>query len=86
MKPLRPTMREKRRYIHISKGENELEKAILDFSGVLGLSKVGLKSVKRGIFSINRESLDLVRASVAVWPNDIEIKKISGTLKSLEKR
>ncbi len=90
MKPLKPTMREKKRYLLI-KGKNlkkNIEDSILDFVGVLGMAKIGLKFIKSYknsiIISITRESLNHVRASFAVWPNEIKITKVSGTLKGLK--
>lgn len=88
MKALKPSMREKKRYL-LLKGKNlkvNVEKAILEFIGVLGMSKAGLKFVKPNIISVNRESVNHVRASLAVWPDKIEVLKVSGTLKGLGKR
>ncbi len=89
MKPLKPSMREKKRYILIE-GKNiekNVENAILDFTGTLGLSKAGLKWIEtkknRGILSVNREFVDKAIASFVVYPERIRVQKISGTLKSL---
>jgi len=91
MKSLKPSMRENKRYLLI-KGKNlklNIEKAILDFIGVLGMSKVGLSWIKANtnsaIISVNREMVDSVRASFCVWPEKISVEKISGTLKRLRK-
>ena len=91
MKSLIPSHRENKRYLFIrgkSLKEN-LEKAILDFSGVLGLSKCGLSFIKTEkdsvIICINREAVDLLRASIAVYPEKMEVLKVSGTLKGLKK-
>ena len=70
------------------KGSNikqNIEKAILEFSGVLGLSKCGLSFIKNDIICVNREAVDLVRASIAVFPEKMEVVKISGTLRGLIK-
>lgn len=91
MKPLRPSQRERKRYLLLS-GKN-LEKnifqAILDFIGILGLSKASPEVIKRNkgslIISVNRKSLDSIKASFAVFTEKISVKKISGTLKGLEK-
>jgi RNase P/RNase MRP subunit POP5 len=89
MKPLKPSMREKKRYLLV-KGKNlktNIEKSILDFIGVLGMSKAGLVWIKSGkgsaIISVNRKSVDHVRASFAVWPEKISVERVSGTLKGL---
>lgn len=92
MKPLKPSMREKKRYLLV-KGKNpkeNIEKAIKDFIGVLGMSKVGLGWIKTGkdsaIISVNRKMVDNVRASLAVWPEKMTVTKVSGTLKGLERK
>ena len=92
LKPLKPSLRENKRYLFVN-GKNlkgNVEKAILNFIGVLGMSKTGLHWVKTGhdfaIISVNRESVNEVRASFAVWPEKIGVEKISGTLKRLRKK
>ena len=89
MKPLKPSMREKKRYLLV-RGKNlnqNIEKAILEFIGVLGMSKTGLNWIKSekdlAVISVNREMVDSVRASLCVWPEKIRVEKVSGTLKSL---
>jgi len=90
MKSLKPSMRENKRYL-IVKGTNlktNIEKAILEFVGVLGMSKAGLSYIKTNkdsaIISINREAINEVRASFCVWPEKISVKKVSGTLRGLK--
>ncbi len=92
MKSLKPSMREKKRYMFV-RGEDlrkNIEKAILEFTGVLGLSKTGLEFIKSdrnsAIISVNRESVDSVRASLCVFPREIEVKMVSGTLKGLREK
>jgi len=92
MKPLKPSMRENKRYL-LAKGKNlkeNIEKAILEFIGVLGMSKVGLGWVKKdansAIISVNREMVDSVRASLCVWPEKMTVERVSGTLKGLRKK
>ena len=92
MKPLKPSMREKKRYLLV-KGKNlkqNVERAILDFIGVLGMSKVGLRWIKSNtnsaIISVNREMVNFVRASFCVWPEKMSVEKVSGTLKGLRKK
>lgn len=91
MKSLKPTMRENKRYLLI-KGENlkeNISKALKDFLGISGISKVCLEWIKidknLGIVSINREMIDQVRASFCLHPEKIEVLKVSGTLKGLRK-
>lgn len=89
MKPLKPSMRENKRYLLV-RGKNarkNIEKAILDFVGILGMSKVGLNWIKSErnsvIVSVNRKIVDSVRASICVFPEKMEVVKVSGTLKGL---
>jgi RNase P/RNase MRP subunit POP5 len=89
-KRLKPTLREKKRYV-LAKGTREgIDKAILEFIGVLGYSKSGIKYIKDEhapegwtVIAINREKLNEIRASLAF--KNIEIKRVSGTLKGLLK-
>ena len=91
MKSLKPSMRENKRYLFIEGKDlkKNVERAILDFVGVLGFSKIGLDWIKEnensGIISINREMVDSVRASICIFPKKMEVKKVSGTLKGLAK-
>lgn len=91
MKPLKPSMREKKRYLLV-KGNNlksNVEKAILEFIGVLGMSKTGLVWIKNDLksnsatISVNRKMVDLVRASLAGYSEKMIVEKVSGTLKGL---
>jgi len=89
MKSLKPSLRENKRYLLIEGEElrKNVEKAILDFIGTLGYSKTDLDWIKEGknnaIISVNREAVNNVKASLALFPKKIEVKKVSGTLKSL---
>lgn len=90
MKALKPSHREKKRYLlFIGRDANPkiIEKEILRFVGILGHSKASpmviKKSTKSVIISINREAIAEVRASVAASDKDLRIEKVSGTLKKL---
>jgi len=52
------------------------------------MSKAGLEFIKSGndsaIIAVNRESVNHVRASFAVWPEKIDVKRVSGSLKGLK--
>nr|AQS34734.1 hypothetical protein [uncultured archaeon] len=90
MKALKPSMKENKRYLLVrGKSVNEIEKAILDFVGVLGLGKCRLSFISSKkdevVICVNREAVDSVRASICVWPNKMEVVKVSGTLKGLGK-
>lgn len=84
-------MREDKRYLLIN-GKNlekNIPKAILEFIGILGMSKSSPSFIKKTkesvILSVNRKSLDHVKASFAVFPEKIDVVRVSGTLKGLEK-
>ena len=90
MKSLKPSMRENKRYLLVKGAVSDIESAILDFIGVLGMSRAGLGFVRKNkdsaIISVNRGSLNHVRASFAVWSKMIRVERVSGTLKGLKKR
>lgn len=94
MKPLKPSMKENKRYLFIT-GKNlkaNIEKAIIEFSGILGMSKCGLSFISSNsnnnsaVISVNRGAVDLVRASLAVFPEKMAVKKVSGTLRGLSRK
>jgi len=89
MKALKPSMKENKRYLLV-KGKNlrqNIEKAILEFIGVLGMSRTSLSWIKSNkdsaIICINREMVDSVKASLTVYKEKMTIEKVSGTLKGL---
>lgn len=87
MKALKATARENKRYL-LLKGSNlreNVKKAIFDGIGVLGMSKTGLSWIKENIIAINREMLNEVRACFALFPEEIKIVRVSGSLKNLKK-
>jgi RNase P/RNase MRP subunit POP5 len=92
MKALKPSMREKKRYLLVEGKElrKNIEKSILNFIGVLGMSKTGLEFIKEdrnsAIICINREMINQVRAAICIWPKKMEVKRVSGTLKGLGKK
>ncbi|VVB80678.1 Uncharacterised protein [uncultured archaeon] len=93
---LLPSARDNRRYFICNSQEKEkIEKAILEYIGVLGFAKSNfmfLEVAHRGVSpagqngkiigSCKRESLENVRASLA-WKG-IKIQKVSGTIKGLD--
>jgi len=90
MKPLKPSHKEKKRYLLIKgKDANKkiIEEVILEFVGVLGFAEASPQVVNstRGqiVFAVNRRSLDKVRASFVMSDKDLEIVRVSGTLKKL---
>lgn len=89
MKPLRPSMREKKRYLLVKGKIKDIEKAVLEGIGVLGMSKTRLNWIKSDkksvVISVNRGSVDSVKACFAIWPEKLWVEKASGTLKGLGK-
>ena len=94
MKALIPSHRENKRYLLV-KGKNlkqNIEKAILEFSGTLGMSKCGLSFISKdekkseAIICVNREAVELVRASIVIFPEKMEVIRVSGTLEGLRKK
>ncbi len=90
MKSLKPSMKENKRYLLV-RGKNlreNVEKAILEFVGTLGMSKCGLNFISskdgEAIISVNREAVDSVRASLVVFKEKMEVLKVSGTLRGLK--
>jgi len=87
MKPLKPSHREKKRYLLI-KGKDvskkNIEGALLEFVGVLGFAEVGPMFVKIDkssiVLAINRNSLDRVRTSFLMSKKDMNIVKVSGSV------
>jgi len=92
MKPLKPTMREKKRYLLVVGNGNLKENifnSLKDFFGTQGMAKTALNFIHsekgEAIISINREMLNQVRAAICIFPEKMEIKKVSGTLNGLKK-
>ena len=87
---LKSSARIKNRYLVLKAvPKQEIEKAILDYIGILGWAKaspVFLETKKdKIILSINRESINEVRAAFELSNSNIKIIKVSGTLKGLDK-
>ena len=89
MKNLPPTLRENKRYllIHCKNPRQTLEKVILEFIGILGYAESSVQFIKfdssKAVIAINREALNKVRAAFAASPGDIQVLRVSGTLKGL---
>ena len=85
---LRPSARDKRRYFLVKANNKSVEKAILEYVGVLGFAKSAYVKVNTKEFqnklvgSCLVKSLDDVRTSLALA--GIKIEKASGTLKGLK--
>ncbi len=86
---LKPSARDNRRYLLINEKNNEkIEKAILDYVGILGFAKSGYMKVKsagdKTIGAVVRESLNEVVAGLGFV--GISVGRVSGTLKGLGKK
>lgn len=85
---LKPSARQKRRYLLIeAKSKESVEKAVLDYVGVLGWARASPFFVsEKGeeiIVAINREELDEIRAAFGLA--GIKTIRVSGTIKGLSK-
>jgi RNase P/RNase MRP subunit POP5 len=82
----RPTERIKRRYLLIEGAvREEIEKALVDYLGVLGWAKASPVFVNNKILSVERDWLIHARAAFAVADGKIKIIKVSGTLAGLKR-
>ena len=91
MKKLKPSHREKKRYLLIEGKDatkEKIEKAILDYIGILGFAKASPQIIKKTgnklVLAINRGSLNEVRASVLMSRKKLKIIKVSGSLKNVK--
>jgi RNase P/RNase MRP subunit POP5 len=91
MKALKPSHRERKRYLLIKgKDANKkvIEEVILEFIGVLGFAESSPQIIKSNknliILTINRKSLDKIRASFVMSKKDLNIVKVSGAVGNLK--
>ena len=88
---LKPSARDKRRYLLIDEASEErIEKAILEYIGVLGFAKSAYMTVKTKDFPkktvgscLTKELKDVYSALVLA---EIKVEKVSSTLKALKKK
>ena len=88
LKSLKPSMREHKRYLYL-KGEftrEDVERAIMDFIGTLGYAKANPMWISDKILAVNRETVDKVRASFVICEKNIEVVRVSGTIKKLREK
>lgn len=78
----------KKRYLLIQASKEEIEKAILDYLGILGYAKASpmfiqlKKSKEKIILAIDRKELENVRAAFELVKG-VKILSVSGTIKGL---
>lgn len=84
---LKSSARDKRRYFLVGASNEKIEKAILNYIGVLGFGRASYMFVKRvgdkSVGSCVTKSLNDVRVALAM--KGIRIERVSGTLKGLGK-
>jgi RNase P/RNase MRP subunit POP5 len=89
MLKLKPSMRNNRRYLLIKGARSSVEKAILEFIGVLGwaeASPVFVSEVSDVVtLAVNRKVLNKVKAALVLAKDELNILRVSGTLKGLKK-
>lgn len=91
MKNLKPSHREDKRYLLI-KGKDadrkNIEETILEFIGVLGFAGSMPQFLKTKendlILAVNRNSVDKIRTSFLMSKKDLQIIKVSGTIKKIK--
>ena len=85
---LMPSAKVKKRYLLISQGSREeVEKAILDYIGILGWARAGpvwveIKGGNQTVLSVERAAVSNVRAAFEA-AGKIKVGRVSGTLKGL---
>lgn len=92
MKSLIPSHRENKRYLLVEGKGNLKEniiRAVHEFLGIQGEAKASLNFIEvkndKAVVSINREMQDQIRAAICVFPEKIEVVKVSGTLAGLKR-
>ena len=87
MKSLKPSHREKKRYVLIkgkSANKKNIDESILEYIGVLGFAEASPQVVKSGksgvVLAINRKSLDKVKARLLMSGKDLQVIKVSGMI------
>jgi len=87
MKSLKPSMREKKRYLLLSGNftRKEVENAIMKYVGLLGYAKASPQWIEGKILAINRSEINNVRGSLALT-DSVSVSKVSGTLKALREK
>lgn len=89
MLSLKPSAKSNRRYILVKGSRSNVEKAILEYIGVLGWAKASPAFVKEVAdevtVAVNREAITDVRAALALAKDKLAVLRVSGTIKGLSK-
>ena len=84
----KPSSRLKRQFLLVNGSSDDIEKAILDYIGILGWAKAApilMKHNEKTIIAANREEIVKIRAALAMSSHRLEVLRASGTLKGLKK-
>ena len=89
MLSLKSSARDSKRYILIKGIRSSVEKAILEFIGVLGWAEASpvflTERVNEIVVCVNRKTLTNVMAALALAKDTLTVLRVSGTLKGLGK-
>lgn len=89
MLKLKPSARIDKRYLSIKGTRGSIEKAILEFIGVLGwaeASPVFVSEVSNEVvLCVNRKSLNKIKAAFALAKDELKVLRVSATLKGLSR-
>jgi len=87
MLKLKASARIKKRYLLIEGKKEDVERAILDYIGILGWAKASVVFLKSAqsevILSIDRKEIVNVRAAFEMCKENIKVLKVSGTMDGL---
>ncbi|PIN95280.1 hypothetical protein COU53_00275 [Candidatus Pacearchaeota archaeon CG10_big_fil_rev_8_21_14_0_10_30_48] len=85
MKLLKPSFREKKRYLLLEGNfsKKEIEEIIMKYVGILGYAKASPMWISGKILAINRSEINHIRGAF-VLSKKVSVKKVSGTLKGLK--
>ena len=90
MLKLKSSARTSNRYLLINGRKEDIEKAILDYIGILGWAKAAPRFIKKSakgcVLAVNRKEIDKIKGAFAIAAEKIQVLKVSGTLKSLSKK
>lgn len=81
----KPSSRIKKRYLLIDGSKEDIEKAILDYLGILGYARASpfyLNKSKKILLAVNREEINNIRAAFELAK--IRVISVSGTIKGLD--
>ncbi len=86
--PLPSSARTKRRYLRVVGSRDQIEHALMTHLGTLGWSRaaplfITVRRIRETVVSIDRASLDAVRAALELSPEKLKVVRVSGTIEGL---